>query len=36
MDRILKIFVAGPEQDRLAEDMPVIETYPGFLLVSLP
>ena len=36
MDRILKIIVSGPEQDRLAEDLPVIENYPGFLLVRLP
>lgn len=36
MDRILKIFVSGPDQDQLAETVPVIETYPGFLLVRLP
>ena len=35
MDRILKVFVSGPEQDRLAEQFSVIEKYDGFLLVSL-
>ncbi|MBE9568759.1 MAG: S8 family serine peptidase [Proteobacteria bacterium] len=35
MDRILKIFVSGAEQDQLAEQLPVIESYPGFLLVKL-
>ena len=36
MDRILKIFVSGPEQDLLAEEVQVIESYPGFLLATLP
>lgn len=35
MDRILKIFVTGPEQQLLAEKLSVIETYQGFLLVKL-
>ena len=36
MDSILKVFVTGADQDRLAEQLPVIEQYSGFLLVSLP
>jgi subtilisin-like proprotein convertase family protein/subtilisin family serine protease len=36
MNRILKIFVSGPEQDLLAEEVQVIESYPGFLLATLP
>ena len=36
MDSILKIFVSGPEQDLLADQLSVIEKYTGFLLVSLP
>ena len=36
MERVLKIFVSGPEQDILADQVAVIENYPGFLLAKLP
>ena len=36
MDSVLKIFVSGSEQDRLAEQLSVIEKYSGFLLASIP
>jgi serine protease AprX len=34
MNRILKIFCSGAEQDRLAEVNRIIERYPGFVLVE--
>ncbi len=36
MERTLKVFCSGPEQDRLAADIPVLERYAGFLLTRLP
>ena len=35
MNRILKVFSSGPEQDALAEDYSVIERYPAFMLVDV-
>ena len=35
MNRILKIFSSGPEQDALAHDYPVIERYPAFVLLDV-
>src|SRR5436190_1852673 len=35
MNRILKIFTSGPEQDALAQDYSVIERYPAFVLVDV-
>jgi subtilisin-like proprotein convertase family protein/subtilisin family serine protease len=35
MERILKVFCSGSEQDRLAEEIPVLERYSGFLLTRL-
>ena len=35
MNRILKIFSSGPEQDALAQDYSVIERYPAFVLVDV-
>src|SRR5689334_18613418 len=35
MNRILKIFSSGPEQDELAQDYSVIERYPAFVLVDV-
>ncbi len=35
MERIVKLFVTGPEQDQLAEQFSVVESYPGFLLVKI-
>ena len=34
MNRILKIFCSGVEQDRLAEVNRIIERYQGFVLVE--
>ncbi len=36
MELTLKVFCSGPEQDRLADEIPVVERYPGFLLTRLP
>ncbi len=36
MDRIVKVFCAGGEQQRIAEAHSVIMRYPGFILVSVP
>ena len=35
MNRILKIFSSGPEQDALAQDYSVIERYPAFVLLDV-
>jgi serine protease AprX len=36
MNRILKIFSSGPEQDALARNYSVFERYPAFVLVDVP
>lgn len=36
MERTLKVFCSGSEQDRLSDKIPVIERYAGFLLTRLP
>lgn len=36
MERTLKVFCSGPEQDRLAAQIPVLERYAGFVLTRLP
>jgi len=36
MERTLKVFCSGPEQDRLALEIPMLERYAGFLLTRLP
>ncbi|MCB2182458.1 MAG: S8 family serine peptidase [Desulfobulbaceae bacterium] len=36
MDRMLKIFVTGADQDRLAGKLSVVERYTGFLLARMP
>ncbi len=33
MERTLKIFCSGAEQDKLSDEIPVIERYTGFLLI---
>jgi subtilisin-like proprotein convertase family protein/subtilisin family serine protease len=35
MERTLKVFCSGSEQDRLSDKIPVIERYTGFLLTRL-
>ena len=35
MNRILKVFSSGPEQDALAQDYSVIERYPAFVLLDV-
>jgi serine protease AprX len=35
MNRVLKVFCSGPEQDALAQDYSVIERYPAFVLVGV-
>ncbi len=34
MNRMLKVFVSGAEQDAAAEKLDVVERYPGFLIAS--
>ena len=36
MDRIVKVFCAGSEQARLAEQHQVVERYKGFVLLQVP
>ena len=36
MERTLKVFCSGSEQDKLSDQIPVIERYTGFLLTRLP
>jgi len=36
MNRILKVFSSGPEQDELARNYSVIERYPAFVLIDVP
>lgn len=36
MDKVVKIFCAGPDQDRLSGTYQAIERYQGFLLASIP
>lgn len=36
MDKIVKIFCTGPEQDRLSATYRLIERYQGFLLAAVP
>jgi hypothetical protein len=36
MNRILKVFSSGPEQDELAGNYSVIERYPAFVLIDVP
>ena len=35
MNRILKVFSSGPEQDALAQNYSVIERYPAFVLLDV-
>src|SRR5689334_13672454 len=34
MNRILKVFATGPEQERVADEAPVLEHYDAFALVE--
>jgi serine protease AprX len=36
MNRVLKIFATGSDQDAIADKYPVVERYEGFLLVDVP
>jgi subtilisin-like proprotein convertase family protein/subtilisin family serine protease len=36
MNRTLKVFCTGSEQDRLADSYPIVERYQGFLLIEAP
>ena len=36
MNRILKVFSSGSEQESLAENYAVIQRYPAFLLLDIP
>ncbi len=36
MNRVLKVFVSGAEQDPLADQYHVVERYDGFVLVEVP
>ncbi len=36
MDRVLKVFCTGEDQDRLAERFPVTARYQGFMLIEAP
>jgi len=36
MNRFLKVFVSGEEQEKIASTLPVIERYDGFILIEVP
>jgi hypothetical protein len=36
MDRILKVFVSGVDQDRLAKNVKLLERYDAFVLAQAP